>query len=267
MRPLPTTYAHYRFGNDVVAGLPVEDQITVQGYRFLFDFGVHGPDLLFYYKPLAKNRVNQTGYRDHERTGRDFFSQAIETARTGEAPDKARAYLYGVLCHFALDRECHPYVGKKEKEQVSHSLIEASFDRFLMQKDGLDPLTHNVTAHLHPDRESAKVIAPFFPPLTSQEILDSEKSMVFYLKALIATGFKRSLLLGAMKTVGAEKLGDMFIPYSQDPRTQDSDLRLYRLYEEAIPLAVELISQARACLEGAPLETLGPGFDHTFGET
>ena len=245
--------------------LPTEDQVLLQGYRFLFDFGVHGPDLLFYYKPLGKNHVNQTGYGCHGRTGRDFFTQAIETVSASPEPDKAKAYLYGVICHFALDRECHPYIGQKEKEQVSHSLIEASFDRFLMIKDGLDPVTHNVTAHLHPSRESARVITPFYPPLTEQEVLQAEKSMVFYLKLLIAKGAKRSVLFSAASAVGARGLRDMFVPYAQDPRTQDSDLRIYKLYKGALPLAVALISEARDYLSGTG--SLGPGYDHTFGET
>ena len=261
---MPTTYAHYRFGNQVLSLLPVEDQVLLQGYRFLFDFGVHGPDLLFYYKPMGKNHVNQTGYENHKRTGRDFFTQAVEAVRSSPEPDKARAYLYGVICHFALDRECHPYVGQKEKEQVSHSLIEASFDRFLMLKDGLDPVTHNVTAHLLPGSESARIITPFYPPLTEQEVLQAEKGMVFYLKALIAKGPRRSALLTAMKLVGAEKLGDLFVPYDQDPRTLDSDLRLYGLYKGAVPLALTMIQEAGAVLDGAG--TLGPGYDHTFGE-
>ncbi len=238
--------------------------MLLQGYRFLFDFGVHGPDLLFYYKPMGTNPVNQTGYQSHKRTGRDFFTQAIETVKASPEPDKAKAYLYGVICHFALDRECHPYVGQKEKENVSHSLIEASFDRFLMQKDGLDPVTHDVTAHLHPSAESARVITPFYPPLTEKEVLQAEKGMVFYLKALIAKGAKRSALLTSMKLVGAAKLGDLFVPYAQDPRTVDSDLRLYGLYKGAVPLALTMIEEAGAVLDG--VGRLGSGYDHTFGE-
>ena len=117
---MPTTYAHYRFGCDALHSLPAEAQKIIAQNRDLFDFGVHGPDLLFYYMPLGKNHVNQMGYRSHERTGRDFFTQTAETVNTAKDRNAALAYLYGVLCHFTLDRECHPYVARTEQTGVSH---------------------------------------------------------------------------------------------------------------------------------------------------
>ena len=74
----------------------------------------------------------------------------------------------------------------KEQTGASHSEIESSFDRYLMEKDGLDPLRHKVTKHLIPSLSSALVIADFYPPLTAKEIYHTEKSMVFYLNGLIA---------------------------------------------------------------------------------
>lgn len=263
---MPTTYAHYRFGRDAYQALPQEDRDLIQRHRELFDFGIHGPDLLFYYRPLSSNRVNQTGYRSHERTGRDFFSQAARVAIDAPDPDAARAYLYGVLCHFALDRECHPYVGQKEQTGVSHSAIEASFDRYLMEMDGLEPVTHNVTAHLRPSRESAAVIAPFYEPLTVREVYRAECSMRRYLKLLIASGAKRRFLLSGMKLAGKSSMGDMFIPLNPNPSCADSDAVLFSRYQEALTLYQTLRAQLGALLDGTP-DALGSGFDHTFGET
>ena len=33
--------------------------------RYCFLLGVHGPDILFFYKALGKNKVNQKGVRMH----------------------------------------------------------------------------------------------------------------------------------------------------------------------------------------------------------
>lgn len=262
---MPTTYAHYRFGRDVLKRLPPEMQQVIEAHRTLFDFGVHGPDLLFYYKPLGKNEINRTGYRNHERTGRDFFTKAIAAVQSAPDHDAALAYLYGVLCHFTLDRECHPYVGQKEKSGVSHSAIESSFDRFLMLKDGLAPVTHRVTAHLHPSRADAAVIALFYSPLSPENIYQSQKSMVFYLNALIASGLKRRLLLLGMRLAGRRSLGDMLVPLQQNPSCTDSDEILLRHYRDALELAQTLFAELDACLRGTGV--LGAGFDHTFGET
>lgn len=261
---MPTTYAHYRFGCDCLAALPQDVRERIERHRPLFDFGVHGPDLLFYYRPLGKNSVNQLGYRSHERTGRDFFTQAASAARNAPQGEAALAYLYGVLCHFTLDRECHPYVGQKEKTGVSHSAIEASFDRYLMEQDGLEPVTHRVTRHLHPSAETAAVIAPFYPPLTEQEVYQAEKSMCFYLNLLVASGIKRKGLLAAMSLAGKTSMGDMFVPLQPNPDCADSDALLFAHYREATVLYPTLFAELTDYLHGQG--DFGPGFDHTFGE-
>ena len=263
VRSLPTTYAHYRFGKDVLERLPSETQELISRNRDLYDFGVHGPDLLFYYKPLSKNHVTRTGYRDHERTGRDFFTEASANALAAPDREAALSYLYGVLCHFALDRCCHPYVAEKELEGVSHSTIEASFDRYLLLRDGLDPVTSKVTAHLHPSRKSAGVIALFYPFLTVEEVFQAENQMLLFLNALIAKGPKRSLLLRTMRLAGKSSLGNLFIPYEQVPECTDSDRILYNHYKEALVLSDDLFREMDGVLYGSG--DFGPGYDHTFG--
>lgn len=262
---MPTTYAHYRFGCDVLHALPAEAQKIVEQHRNLFDFGVHGPDLLFYYMPLTKNHVNRMGYRSHERTGRDFFTQAAETANAAKDRNAALAYLYGVLCHFTLDRECHPYVGRKEETGVSHSAIEASFDRYLMEQDGLDPVTHKVTSHLHPTPASARVIAPFYAPIQKEEVYQAQRSMRFYLNLLVASGPKRKLLLSGMNLAGKPSMGDMFVPLHPNLACADSDEILFAHYQSALGLYQSLFAELNALLEG-DADALGCGFDHTFGE-
>lgn len=262
---MPTTYAHYRFGRDALPLLPEPVAAAVQENLDLFHFGVHGPDLLFYDKPFSKTAVNQVGYASHARTGLSFFAQGAKAVKASSQYQAALSYLFGVLCHFALDRECHPYVGKKEKTGASHSEIEASFDRFLMKQDGLDPLRHRPTGHLLPSRRSSLVIAEFYPPLTGKEIFEAEKSMVFYLNSLVVPpGFRRTALLTAMKAAGKGSLGDLLIPVGQNPKCRDSDEMLWTLYQGALPLletmANELFSHIQ---DGSPL---GLGFAHTFGE-
>ena len=49
---MPSTYAHRRFGADVLALLPDGLRATLEQHRELYDIGLHGPDLMFYYKAL-----------------------------------------------------------------------------------------------------------------------------------------------------------------------------------------------------------------------
>ncbi len=42
-------------------------------YRPLYDMGLHGPDLMFYYRALQSNPVNRLGNAMHEQPGRVFL--------------------------------------------------------------------------------------------------------------------------------------------------------------------------------------------------
>ena len=44
---MPSTYAHRRFGADVLVQLPRELREKITPYRPLYDMGLHGPDLMF----------------------------------------------------------------------------------------------------------------------------------------------------------------------------------------------------------------------------
>lgn len=78
---MPSTYAHYRMGQEVRNKVGEKEKEIIEAYPRLFLIGLHGPDILFYYKPLTVNSVNQTGYRIHEKTGRDFFINAARVIK------------------------------------------------------------------------------------------------------------------------------------------------------------------------------------------
>ena len=156
-------------------------------------------------------------------------------------------------------------MGRKEKTGVSHSAIEASFDRYLMEKDGLDPVRHKVTGHLRPSPDSARIIAPFYAPLKKEEVYQAERSMRFYLNLLVASGVKRKALLSGMGLAGKPSMGDMFVPLHQNLACADSDEILFAHYQSALGLYQSLFSQLNGLLAG-DRDALGAGFDHTFGE-
>ncbi len=129
---MPNTYAHYRFGQEILRSLPEEKQHALRKNLPLYLIGQHGPDILFYYHPLRSNEINAIGYSVHEWTGSRFFTQGAEIVRNSENPEASYAYLAGFLCHFALDSTCHPYIEKKFTgaafiTQKSKALLTGSF--------------------------------------------------------------------------------------------------------------------------------------------
>lgn len=70
---MPSTYAHYVFGKKMLERFPQSLAETARNRRELYDIGLHGPDILFYYHPLKTNKVNSVGFGTHERPAREFL--------------------------------------------------------------------------------------------------------------------------------------------------------------------------------------------------
>ncbi|MBR3367326.1 MAG: hypothetical protein IKG66_05990, partial [Lachnospiraceae bacterium] len=73
---MPDSYAHYRFGKQVLEQLPEQIRGVILSERELYDIGLHGPDILFFYRPLGRNFVRALGGEMHAASGKRFFSGA-----------------------------------------------------------------------------------------------------------------------------------------------------------------------------------------------
>lgn len=260
---MPSTYAHYRFGKRVLERLDGDARRIAERHRALFDIGLHGPDVLFHCRAFTRNPVNRLGHEVHAWTGRRFFAQALPAA----VSDESRAYLYGFLCHFALDSTCHPFVDRFVRESgVSHCEIETEFDNMLLRRDGQDPLKFFTASHIQPSAGNAHVIAPFYEGITEQQTQEALKGMITVHRLLQASNpVKRWVVLTGMKVVGKyEGMHGLVANPKPNPRCADSNRQLEELYAKALPLAERLILEYVAQLDSA--EPLDKAYDHTFGE-
>ncbi len=271
---MPTTYTHYRFGKDVYRQLPLQIRQDIRPYVDLFCIGLHGPDLLFYYRALYRNPVNQLGFAMHKRPGMEFFSgasrflgQQADSVVPPEDIAPSMAYLYGFLCHFALDSNCHPYVEQSVRRTgISHSEIEAELDRRYMIMDGIDPMHYHPTRHFRATRMNARVISRFFHGVGLAEALKAIRSIRFYINLLtIHTRAGHRILRGVMKLVHCpQDLYDMVMRPDVNPACVPICDQLTKHYEAAVVDALELIQNFRDHIEkGEPLDAR---LNHTFGE-
>ena len=264
---MPSTYAHRRFGADVLVQLPRELREKITPYRPLYDMGLHGPDLMFYYRALQSNPVNRLGNAMHEQPGRVFFTRARGVVNTARNKNAALAYALGFVCHFALDSTCHPYVERYTRESgVTHCEIETEFDNMLLRRDGYDPLKFFTASHIHPSEQNAKAIAPFYEGISEQVALDSLKGMISVHRLLQASNpVKRWVVLTGMKVVGKyDMLHGLVADPQPNPKCVESGKRLEELYAQALPLAETLILEFVAKLDTD--QPLSKAYDHTFGE-
>lgn len=263
---MPAIYAHYRFGCDVIKNTPPHIKSLIMKHRSLFDIGLHGPDLLFYYRPLFSNPVNRIGFSIHDKKGRVFFEQAAEVVNTTSNKVPSLAYLYGSLCHFALDSMCHPYIeDKSANDSVSHTCIESSFDLALMQKDSFTPARHTICSYINPNMNNAKIISQFYASVKPKEILKAQHSFVSYNRFLYtASWYQRGIALSAFKLTGNyDDMQGLLLPKNPPRECIDSTNQLLRLYDFALIKAANLFGEMDVYLkDGKKLSTL---FDHTYG--
>ena len=254
---MPTTYTHYRFGHDVMRRLNPRYHQVIESYQELFDAGLHGPDLLFYYHALSGNDVIRLGNQLHRETGRSFFEHAGEIVKMGTSGAHI-AYVFGFLCHFALDRTAHEYIEKFiEETGVSHFSIEAELDRYFLLKDGKDPFHGRLTSHIIPREKNARVIADFYPPLsdgspiTPEIIRTAMKEFIRYLDLLICgSDIKRNTIYKALDLAHQKGFKDLIFCKEPIPACEKSNQDLAAIYEASIDDAVRLIQEYPATIAG-----------------
>lgn len=262
---MPSAYAHYRLGERVRNSVGKAEKRIIDAYPELFYIGLHGPDILFYYRPFKENPVSEAAHEMHRKTGRSFFSSAASVIRTGREKDAHLAYIYGFICHFALDASCHAYINRKAAEgDFSHAEIESELDRELMVMDGLDPVSHKLTTHIVPSKMNAEIISDFYRSITPGQVKLSIKSMIFCLNALTAPSkIKRTLLFSLLKLFKHyEEVSSFVINYEKSLECSESVALLLDMYQSAEAAAVSLVEGYGRYLEGSA--SLSEYYDLTF---
>ncbi len=262
---MPSTYAHCRLGKEIISRLNPQEREIIKENLHLYQAGLHGPDILFYYDALHPNGVNKIGNLLHQESGRKFFSRCSEKLDESFHKDASLAYIYGLLAHFALDVSCHGYVNElTDTTDLQHTEIEGEFDRYLMLKDGLNPVRHSLTRHIHPSTFNARVIAPFYPGVSEEEILRSLIDMVKENRILLCKNpVKRNFLYLLMHIGGVyPQLHGMIINPDGNPACEKSNETLMELYQTGCSRAVSFISQFLNWKEGE--SEADPIFDYNF---
>lgn len=244
--------------------MPADVRRTAKRHRRLFDVGLHGPDLFFFYRPVFKNQINRMGSKFHRQTGREFFSRVCRNLRL-EPSEEGQAYLYGVLCHYALDSHCHPFIIEKSRDGIlDHSQIETEFDRFLMVLDGIRPPKEmRLTKHMQLTGQECGVVSRFYPGMQANHIRESLKGMVSIRKTLeLPDGPMRSAVIGTM-SANSSTFRNMVVKPEPDPMCEALNVPLMERYQQAETEFPGMLLQLGAHLTyNAPL---GEEFAPIFG--
>ena len=261
---MPSSYAHYRFGCQLLRRLPQSVLSVIKPYRSLYDFGLHGPDPFFYYNPAKPNKIGKLGSSLHRLSGVDFFGRCVRKLKMDPSP-AAESYLYGVLAHYCLDSTCHPSIVKWTEEGIAgHSEIETEFDRYLLEHDGrVPPHAQDVSPHMRITRQESKIVAPFYTPATPEEVYRSSLNMTRITHLLsLPDGPGRKFVSAAANALGSVPR-QMVMPDKPNPCCTDLDPVLLSLYDQALDACPGMVQQLQAMISGNT--PLGKEFVPPFG--
>ncbi len=268
---MASTYTHYIFAREVLKLLPNTLQSIVLEHRQLYDIGCHGFDLLFYYLPLkslSKNPIRKYSYDMHHEKALPYFNDCIKVLQEHNCNEDSLAYALGFVTHFALDSCVHGYVERATQNHpdndFTHGLLEVEFDRYLMVQEGKDPVRSSSISHIVSSHKNAQAIYPFFLNTSEKEIKTSLDSMIRFNNVFNAPSIvKRRFVYFLLKIFGMyEKYSSQIISFNGDERCIETNAEMKRRFENAIPIAVDLVNNFYDALKNAA--PLSERFNKTF---
>jgi len=257
---MPSSYAHYRFGIKALEKMDPAVRRKVQQFRNVYDTGLHGPDLFFYYNPLIRTSTGALGSKFHAQTGDAFFSAAVRRLRLNPS-EVGKVYLYGVLGHYCLDSAIHPLVeATAQEEKIGHVEMETEFDRFLLTKDGkLPPHVQDFSGHMRLSRGECVTVSAFYPGSTPSDILRSVKNMARFTRLFASRNRKTTEMLVSLAGKSAKQ---MLMTRNPNPNCDYLDEPMMALYDQALERYPIMEAQLTALItSGTPL---GEEFSLTF---
>lgn len=238
---MPASYAHYRFGKQLLPALPSDVRQTIQRFRRMYDMGLQGPDFFFYYNIFMKTSVGQLGSTFHHQPGREFFPEACKAATS----DAAKAYLYGLLGHYCLDSTCHPFVNRLATiGEAAHIPLESEFERFLLVLDKeTSPQTFDMSKHLKLTRGECMTVSAFYPGSTGSHVFRGIHAMAIF------TGMLAHPRNGPFLQKFLPGLWQHSIPAEENPDLAPYMGELRDLYNQALEKYPALLQEITAHLQ------------------
>ncbi len=227
---MPAVAAHYQLAHLALARLPETVQELVAKHQTNFDVAAQGPDLFFYYRPIFKNEVAPFGHGLHRQTGASLFAPLVDGK---PVEDATMAYLLGLACHYALDRNCHPLINQHSCDAITHQALESQFERWIV--DHFD-LPDQRQRFVKCKGLEADAIARVYPTLDAKVIKESS-IWLHYVNALFA--FPKLIAFIEKAFVKKGVFSSLCMPDEVSNSVADD---IFPLFENAVEDAVSLMT-------------------------
>lgn len=257
---MPDTTAHHYFGQEVYKELRDDIRAFLSAHKSIFDLGLQGPDLLFYYKPFrSDNPVRALGIGIHHQPARGRMQAAAEALRQ-KTDEAALAYLLGYACHWALDSAFHGDIARMAPSSNEHFQLEAELDRqIILGHYARNPLRFSRWRLTQTDMAGYGWLRTVYPELNDGECRECAQSITYFMRLINA---QTPLRLAAAAV--AERLSGhpgMFrstmVPRRLNVRFQAAAGQLYARLEGVATRGVAATEAVWACVqEDMPLPEL-----------
>lgn len=248
---MPNYYAHHVFGRRVLETLPPAFRAVLEDERDAFELGLLGPDPLFFYRPLTRNRAWREGQTIHHSPLDPVLGRF--TAAAEEDLPGIRGYAAGFLCHLALDCVCHSYIDRRiARGDITHLGMEAEFDRMLMLRDGLEPLRKSYLQPL-PGKAVFRAGARAFTSAGPRELERGYRSMRRATALMVRFYGTRPGRWGerACRRIPAlNGASGAILSVEEKEQYTESNQELERLLEGAVPAAAEQVGRFFNTVDG-----------------
>ncbi len=252
---MPANYALHRFGAAALRTLPEKQQRPIQRFRRLYNGGLHGVDLFFYYRPMLQTAVGDLYHTYGGMTGQEFFAQACDLLKQNPS-EGGTACLYGLLGSYCLHTQLSPLFREAMAQgNVSRTELEVELDRHLLCLDGKTPAhTEDISPSLKLTRGECVTVSQFFPPATAANVYSSYSSMMFWTRRFAAQ--KRGLAKTLLKAAKGD-FDHQMMPDHANHKCLHLDSAMADCCSRALELYPEMARQLTAYREeGIPLGEL-----------
>lgn len=149
------TVTHTYFSKDVYKKLDKKSKENIKGFEGSFELFNQGHDIFFFDSNI---KIRKLGKYFHKHNTQNFFINIVKYIKENNLENNKEiiSYLYGYICHYALDTTIHPYItfkggyyNKKNKSTLKynskHSDIESYIDAYMIKShENIEPNKLNI---------------------------------------------------------------------------------------------------------------------------
>lgn len=238
---MPSHYAHYYFGNEVIRVMPGDAKNIISSNPQCLDayrMGLQGPDFLAFYRPWRQNALKQEGRKIHNASGAEFFRRSIPILRENPKPE-AYSYIFGCINHFILDAACHPVVSEyMGSTGLSHGKIEREFDNYILRLCGKSPKKLQLEVLFPHDPKLDQIISQFYSVTTPDRTKEAINTMAYILGLFSdpKKSHRRNLyrLFTVLPSKSLNKTRDMIYFEKPESKAAECNKKLFNTLNKAV---------------------------------